>query len=610
MSAPAAPDHAAVPGAERPALASLLALAVGVVVVGALYFARTVLVPIMLAVLLAFVLAPLVGVFRRLKLGRTPSVILAVLLALGVIGGAGAMVGLQLAHLASNAPSYAGAIQKKLARARASEIGQLPQTLDRLSRQFGGTQKKGSGGALRPSARTGSGAIPVEVHQPPVTPLEGLRLLLAPLAGPFETTIIVLVVAVFVLLQREDLRDRLIRLFGSSDLHRTTVALDDAGARLSRYFLTQSAVNAGFGCVIAIGLWFIGVPAPLLWGILAGLLRFVPYIGAFLAAAPPLLLGAAVDPGWSMVAWTALLFLCAEPVMGYVVEPNVYGHATGLSPVAVIVAAIFWTWLWGPIGLILSTPLTLCLVVLGRHVERLEFIDVLFGDRPALTPVESFYQRLLAGDGDELLEQAERLRKERALSSYYDSVAIPGLRLALADRRRGVLSRARLKELGEAAQNLVEELAGYDDRDPDPETVEAPAEPIAPSLAERRLPSAEAPPAEPAAELAASLPVACIAGPVPIDAAVAAMLCQLLAKHGVATSDEPAGADEITCLVQLPSGRASRRLRAEADRWRRRRPATALVYGLAAVPGPQGENFASLRDAVLLCLHKAGRTGS
>jgi predicted PurR-regulated permease PerM len=314
------PDHAAVPAAESPALASLLSLAVGVVVVGALYFGRTVLVPIMLAVLLAFILAPLVEMFRRLKIGRAPSVIIAVLLALGVIGATASIVGMQVAHLASNAPEYAHAIQKKLAVARSSDLGQLPQTLDRLSRQINAPQKRAPAGL---AARSTGGAIPVEVHQPAVTPLEGLRLLIAPLIGPFETMIIVLVVAVFVLLQREDLRDRLIRLFGSSDLHRTTVALDDAGARLSRYFLTQCAVNASFGCAIGAGLWFIGVPAPMLWGILAGLLRFVPYIGALLAAVPPLLLGAAVDPGWSMAIYTALLFLIAEPLMGYVVEPMV-----------------------------------------------------------------------------------------------------------------------------------------------------------------------------------------------------------------------------------------------------------------------------------------------
>ncbi|MFC7610555.1 AI-2E family transporter [Teichococcus aestuarii] len=237
-----------------------------------------------------------------------------------------------------------------------------------------------------------------------------------------------MVVTVFILVQREDLRDRLIRLFGSTDLHRTTVAMDDAAYRLSRFFLAQLSINLGFGAVIAAGLLLIGVPSPLLWGLLAALLRFVPYVGAVLGAVLPIGVAAAVDPGWSMALWTAVLFLAIEPLIAHVVEPLAYGHSTGMSPVSVVVAAIFWSWIWGPIGLIIATPLTLCLVVLGRHVDRLEFLDVLLGDRPALTPVENFYQRALAGDPDEVQEQAELLLRERSLCSYYDEVALKGRR--------------------------------------------------------------------------------------------------------------------------------------------------------------------------------------
>ena len=185
--------------------------------------------------------------------------------------------------------------------------------------------------------------------------------------------------------------------------------MDDAAKRLSRYFLMQLAINTLFGCIVAVGLFFIGVPSAGLWGILAMLMRFVPYVGSYVSAAVPLLLAAAIDPGWSLVLWTAALFLVGELAMGQIVEPLAYGRSSGLSPLAVIVAAIFWGWLWGPIGLILAMPLTLCLVVLGRHVDRLEFLDVLFGDRPALTPVESFYQRMLAGDVPETLDNAEQL---------------------------------------------------------------------------------------------------------------------------------------------------------------------------------------------------------
>ena len=244
--------------------------------------------------------------------------------------------------------------------------------------------------------------------------------------------------AIFILMQQDDLRDRVIRLFGSRDLHRTTLAMDDAARRLSRFFLIQLGINATFGVIIAAGLYFIGLPSPLLWGIIAALMRFVPYIGSYVAAGVPILLAAAVDPSWSLTLWVAALFLVTEPIIGQLVEPMLYGRSTGLSPISVVISAIFWGWLWGPVGLILSTPLTLCLVVLGRHVKQLEFLNVLFGDRPALTRVENFYQRVLAGDPDEVQEHAEELLKEMSLSSYYDEVALKGLELAARDLARGV----------------------------------------------------------------------------------------------------------------------------------------------------------------------------
>ena len=199
-------------------------------------------------------------------------------------------------------------------------------------------------------------------------------------------------------------------------------------------------MNTSFGVIIAIGLGFIGIPSPVMWGILGALLRFVPYIGAPLSALMPLTLAAAIDPGWSLLLWTAALYAVVELTLGQAVEPLLYGHSTGLSPFAVVVAATFWTWLWGPIGLILSTPMTLCLVVLGRHVARLEFLEVLLGDRPPLTPVQSFYQRILAGDPDEAHDQAEILLKDLSLASYYDQVVLNGLRLAVVDAERGVLT--------------------------------------------------------------------------------------------------------------------------------------------------------------------------
>ena len=196
------------------------------------------------------------------------------------------------------------------------------------------------------------------------------------------------------------------------------------------------------------------------------MLRFVPYIGAAIAAAFPLALAVAVDPSWSMLLWTLALFLVVEPIVGHVIEPMVYGHSTGLSPVAVVASATFWTALWGPIGLVLATPLTVCLVVLGRHVERLEFLDIMFGDRPALSPPEIFYQRMLAGDPTEAAEKAEEFLKERSLSSYYDEVALKGLQLAQADAERGALDHERLTKIRDAVSEFANNLSDQDDRPP------------------------------------------------------------------------------------------------------------------------------------------------
>ena len=201
-------------------------------------------------------------------------------------------------------------------------------------------------------------------------------------------------------------------------------------------------------------MWLIGIPSAILWGILAAVLRFVPYIGAVIAAAFPLALAVAVDPSWSMLLWTAALFVVVEPIVGHVIEPMVYGHSTGLSPVAIVASATFWTALWGPIGLVLATPLTVCLVVLGRHVESLEFLDIMFGDRPPLSPPEIFYQRMLAGDPTEAAEKAEEFLKERSLSSYYDEVALKGLQLAQADAERGALNPERLTKIRDAVSRI------------------------------------------------------------------------------------------------------------------------------------------------------------
>ena len=273
-----------------------------------------------------------------------------------------------------------------------------------------------------------------------------------------------MIFVIFILMQMQDLRNRLVRLAGSQDLQRTTAAIDDAGQRLSRLFLTQLALNAGFGVVIGAGLWVIGVPSAALWGMLAMILRFVPYIGAAISAILPLVLAAAVGPDWTLVLWTAALFLVVEPLLGHVLEPLLYAHGTGLSPVAVIASATFWTWLWGPIGLILATPLTICLVVLGRYVDRLKFLDVMFGDEPALTPAELVYQRMLARDPVEAAEQARNFLKQKPLLAYYDEVLVPGLRLAQADAERGLLDDERTARIRDAVAEIIDDLSTHEDK--------------------------------------------------------------------------------------------------------------------------------------------------
>jgi len=287
--------------------------------------------------------------------------------------------------------------------------------------------------------------------------------LITPLIHPLTTTGIVVIFVIFILMQSQDLRNRMIRLVGAGDLQRTTAALDDAGHRLSRLFLTQLALNAGFGLIIGAGLWGIGVPSAPLWGMLAMILRFVPYIGALISAIFPLILAAAVGPDWSMAIWTAALFLIVEPITGHVIEPMLAGQSTGLSPVAVVTSAAFWTWLWGPIGLVLATPLTMCMVVLGKHVPHLKFFDILLGDEPALRPEQLTYQRMLAGDPIEAVEQAQRYLKNEPLLAYYENILMEALKLAQADADSGHLDEERKQRIRDVIAELLDDLEEHED---------------------------------------------------------------------------------------------------------------------------------------------------
>jgi predicted PurR-regulated permease PerM len=566
-----------------------------------------------------------------------PSVILAVVVALGVVLTLGGIIGLQLAGLAADMPLYETTVKEKISSLREGSLGRIPELMKNVGRQIEEATQDEKKQAQEPATSqepADAPPLPVEVHQPEPTPLQVASQVLVPLLEPLATIGIVFVVLVFILLQREDLRDRMIRLFGSSDLHRTTVAMDDAARRLSRYYLIQLGLNGSFGVFIAAGLWIIGVPSPLLWGIFAALMRFVPYIGSFLAGALPVALAAAVDPGWSLALMTLALFVVAEPLMGHVIEPLVYGQSTGLSPFAVVMSAIFWTWLWGPVGLLIATPLTLCLVVLGRHVERLEFLDVLLGDRPALTPAENLYQRMLAGDPDEALESAEVLLKDRSLTSYYDEVALGGLQLAANDAGRGVLAGPQLERVKDSIKALVNDLSGHDDVEPEEDGTED--EPVAPPEDERPLnkePAVtdEPPPSEAVPEdWKADGAVLCIAGRGPLDEAAATMLAQLLRKHGLGTRVVPheavsrsavlsleATGVRMVCISYLQISGTPAHLRYLLRRLRRRISGVPVLVGLwpaddailrdKDLRATVGADYyvASLRDAVVCCLKAA-----
>jgi predicted PurR-regulated permease PerM len=572
-----------------------------------------------------------------MKLGHVTSVFLAVMSSVSVIVLLGGVIASQMTDLAAGIPRYQATIERKMDAAHGLTIGKLNrlvsaagQALQHATVEKPPPPQRASGSAAheaRPDA-----AVPVEVREPVPTPLELARRVISPVISPLETAFIVFVVTVVILLQRDDLRDRAIRLFGSRDLHRTTTVMDEAARRLSRYFVSQLGVNAGVGVVIGTGLFFIGVPSPVLWGILAALLRLVPYVGIWISAALATALAAAVSPEWTMAIWSVALFVVVEVLVGQVVEPLLYGHSTGLSPFSVVVAAIFWSWIWGPIGLILSTPLTLCLLVLGRHVRRLEFLDVLLGDQPALTPVENFYQRALAGDPDEALGQAEILLRERSLSTYYDEVVIKGLQLGARDVLRGRVTVAQLARIETTTNDLIEGLDSFDDVDPlcseDEENVSA----LAPSAPEKDVDCeaekqrAGSPPRSTPAS-GAGQRVLCVAGRGPLDELASSILVQLLGKHdfdcralpheavsrtGIDTLDATGIA--AVCIFYLDIDGIPSHLRYLVRRVRQRAPDASIVVGLW--PDGDTDNWSenlqsaigadhyatSIRDMVSACL--------
>jgi predicted PurR-regulated permease PerM len=514
----------------RPATPQSLITVIAVIAV--LYFGRAIFVPLALAILLSFVLNPAALLLRRLGIGRILSILAVIFAASCLFVGLGLIIGRQITGLAGSLPGYERTLSEKIkglegAGGLSSVIGRASETLQHLGREITQEGKPQQGQpSLSPNAER---PVPVEIRQPQWQLWDRYRSIMESILEPLSTAAIMLVFLVFIMLQREDLRDRIIRLTGPRNVQQSTAAMDDAGSRLSRYFLTQTFVNSVFGCFIGAGLALIGVPNAVLFGAVAGLMRFVPFIGAYIAAAVPLILAAAIEPGWTSFFLTLALYAAGEFFVGQVIEPWFYGQSTGLSPFAVIVSATFWTWLWGPIGLVMAVPLTVCFVVLARHVEQFEFLYILLADAPALTPAQGFYQRVLAGNADEAAHDAEQYLRSHSLCQYYDDVAIPGLTLAHQDWERGALNKEQLQELAEVTGELTEDLEDYDDIKPKSEKGGEKAK----EEHESQCPDLPVLRPESLRPDWRNGHVLVIGGRSSIDAAGASIIVQLLRKHGI-----------------------------------------------------------------------------
>lgn len=550
----------------------MAAVIAGVVVTG-IYVGRPVLMPLALAVLTSFALAPLVALLKRLKLGNVGSVVISLFLVVVVISSLGLFMGSQLAKLAADLPRYQSNLAHKIhsvvgSATRNDTISRLNKTVENLAEQITGSNRNDDEESEPNSIKP----IPVVVTRTSIAPWTVAQTVLGPLLEPLGLVALVLVFMGFILLQKDDLRDRFVRLAGSGDMQRTTVALDEAANRLSRYLFLQTCINSCFGLIIGLGLWLIGIPNAGLWALMSMLLRFVPYVGVPLAFLFPFTLALAVDPGWSKMVWVMALYGGAEPIIGQMVEPFLYGRSMGLSAVAVVVAAVFWTWLWGPVGLLLSTPLTMCFVVFSRHIEGLKFLDVMLGDQPALRFEESLYLRMLADDPDDAANEAEDFLRNNSLSAYYDEVAARTLMLAQYDVDRGVLDPLRQSRIRDAIKGLIVNLS---DRKED---VSSHAD-LPESWRNARFE-----------------PVLCVAGRGPLDEAAALLLVDMLAKYGVGarvvSSDETSATQireldcagvQLTCVSYLAPG-TFKNARYQVRRLRKRMPGVpimALFWGLS-----------------------------
>jgi predicted PurR-regulated permease PerM len=543
---------------KRPQFFALGSVAV---ILGLLYFAREVLIPLALAILFAFLLTPLVTRLER-RLGRVASTLSVVVAALALFVVFGWIVEQRFVQIVEELPQYRTSIRNKYEGfTRSGGVvekfrNEIKESMTETPATQPATQPAAGSGHLTtlPSPLPGVAVIAAPVAAPRPTPdnplpvrifpsvpqpLEVIGEYLGRFLSPAATAALVIVFVIFMLLGREDLRDRVIRLVGDRRLHVTTEALDDAAQRVTRFLVAQALINASYGTLVALGLWLIdltvggnrgGISTALLAGVVCAVLRFVPYIGPWLGAALPLGLAFAAYPGNHVFFLTLGMFVVIELVVSQAVEPKLLGSSTGIAPLAVLVAAVFWTWLWGPIGLLLSTPLTVLLVVMGKYVPQLEFLDVLLGDQPALEPPSRIYQRLIAGDDEEALELSQGYHKEMPLAAVYDKVLIPALILGERDWHQGNIDDARHVAVRQGFRDIVETL-GDDQRAADKASAEEAAKDLAAAA-----PDAQRDPSPPKSAAGDAVKVLCIPAQDEADEIVGLMLGQLLERRGYQVS--------------------------------------------------------------------------
>jgi predicted PurR-regulated permease PerM len=438
-------------GRVQAAMTTRIALLTVVVVVACLKLAQEVFVPLAFAILLTFLLAPMVEMLARLHINRALAVVVSLALALALIGGVGTLVFNQFADLARELPSYQQELRthlNQLGGVLRGGVAETTRAVEELTKDID---------RVAPAEPKPRGVSKVQIVQTPVTALDMIRGYVGPVVRPVGTTLAVIVLVGFMLLRLPDLRERILRLLGGRNLHLTTEALNDAAGRVSRYLLMQILINSWTGLAVTGGLWILNVPNAVLWGALTLALRFIPYIGVWMAAAIPLALSFAVFDDWTRPLFVFGLFAVLELIASMLLEPWLYGSHTGVSPVALLLAAGFWTWLWGVAGLFLAVPMTVCAVVAGKYIPQLKFLQVLLGDEPVLEPHERLYQRLLSSNRDEadaVLQTALRLN---SIVEVCDAIIVPALLRVEEDHDRGTLSDAKRQSVLEHISQWIDE---------------------------------------------------------------------------------------------------------------------------------------------------------